>query len=172
VNTLSHYFLAKEFIPHMASTDHGIVVTIASLAAYVTAPNMVDYAASKAAALVFHEGLAAELVTRYHAPKVRTVVVTPGYTRTPLFQGFLASNSFMTPALHPQTVAEAVVKKILAGESGHVVLPGSANLVVTNFRGLPYWFQVNARKKSEKMMKRWEGRQVIDPEKRYAEETQ
>ena len=40
---------------------------------------MVDYAASKHAALAFHEGLAAELATRYRARKVRPVVVNQGY---------------------------------------------------------------------------------------------
>jgi short-subunit dehydrogenase len=41
----------------MIAKNHGMVITVASLAAYVTAPNLVDYTASKAAALVFHEGL-------------------------------------------------------------------------------------------------------------------
>ncbi len=80
VNTISHYHLAREFLPSMTAANHGTVVTIASLAAYVTAPNMVDYASSKAAALAFHEGLAAELVTRYNAPAVRTILMTRGFT--------------------------------------------------------------------------------------------
>jgi all-trans-retinol dehydrogenase (NAD+) len=151
----------------MISGNHGTVVTIASLAAYVTAPNMVDYASSKAAALCFHEGLAAELKTRYSAPKVRTVLVTQGFTQTKLFQGFFSKNDFMSPILHPETVAEGVVKKVLSGESGHVVLPGSSNLVATNLRSFPYWFQIGLRNECEKLMKGWEGRQVIDPEERY-----
>lgn len=61
VNTLAHYWLAKEFVGDMAKKNHGMVVTVASYAAYVVAPNMVDYAASKAAAQAFHEGLALEL---------------------------------------------------------------------------------------------------------------
>jgi len=56
VNTLSHYFLAQEFLPSMVRANHGMVVTVASAAAYITAPRMVDYSASKAAALAFHEG--------------------------------------------------------------------------------------------------------------------
>jgi len=58
---LAHYWLAKEFVKDMAKKNHGMVVTVASYAAYVVAPNMVDYAASKAAAQAFHEGLAVEL---------------------------------------------------------------------------------------------------------------
>jgi len=74
----------------------------------------------------------------------------------------------MSPILHPATVAEGVVKKVFSGESGHVVLPGSNTLVATNLRSFPYWFQVGMRKHLEMVMKGWEGRQVIDPEVRYA----
>jgi all-trans-retinol dehydrogenase (NAD+) len=56
----------------MVAANHGMIVTVASYAAYITVPNMTDYGASKAAALAFHEGLTAELKTRYQAPKVRT----------------------------------------------------------------------------------------------------
>lgn len=86
VNTIAHYLLAKEYLPHLITRNHGMVVTVASLASYVTVPKMVDYGASKAAALSFHEGLSAELATLYAAPRVRTVVINQGYTKTALFQ--------------------------------------------------------------------------------------
>jgi short-subunit dehydrogenase len=57
INTLSHYHLAQAFLPAMIKANHGMVITVASLAAYVTSPGLVDYSASKSAALVFHEGL-------------------------------------------------------------------------------------------------------------------
>ena len=76
VNTMSHYWLVKEFLPSMIANNHGMVVTVASIAAYLCTAQMVDYASSKAAALSFHEGLSAELKTRYQAPKVRSVVIT------------------------------------------------------------------------------------------------
>ena len=65
----------------MVRTNHGMVVTVASAAAYVTAPRIVDYSAPKAAALAFHEELSAELTTLYNAPKVCAVVMCQGYTR-------------------------------------------------------------------------------------------
>lgn len=78
VNTYAHHRLGKQVLPDMIKRDHGMIVTVASSAAWATAPRMTEYAASKAAALAFHEGLATELVTEYNAPKVRTVVVCPG----------------------------------------------------------------------------------------------
>jgi all-trans-retinol dehydrogenase (NAD+) len=164
VNTLAHYWMAKEFIPSMVKNNHGMIVTVASLAAYVTVPNMVDYASSKAAAMSFHEGLTAELKTRYNAPKVRTVLISQGYTKTPLFQGYHNDSPFLMPTLEPETVAEAIVKQVLSGHSGHIVVPGFAG-ILTVLRGFPHWMQILQRAKGENIMKKWHGRQVIDVEK-------
>lgn len=161
VNTLAHYWMAKEFLPSMVANNHGMVVTVASLAAYVTVPDMVDYASSKAAAMAFHEGITAELKTRYNAPKVRTVMVNQGYTKTPLFQGYDTGNTFLMPPLEPATVAEAIVKQVISGHSGQVILPGFGG-VSTLFRALPHWYQNRVRSQGQSFMKKWNGRQVID----------
>jgi len=145
----------------MVSANHGMIVTVASLAAYVTVPDMVDYASSKAAAMSFHEGITAELKTRYNAPRVRTVMVNQGYTKTPLFQGYDTGNAFLMPPLEPATVAEAIVKKVLSGHSGQLILPGFGG-VSAILRALPHWYQNRVRVQGEKYMKSWNGRQVID----------
>jgi len=170
VNTISHYLLAKEFLPSMIAKNHGMVVTVASAASYVTVANMVDYAASKAAALSFHEGLASELKTRYNAPKVRTVVINQGYTKTALFQGYSNDSAFLMPTLEVESVAEAIVKKVLSGSSGQVLLPGFVT-VLTFFRAMPHWYQLKTRNDGQKIMKKWYGRQVIDVDKDYAAKT-
>lgn len=148
----------------MVANNHGMIVTVASLAAYVTVPDMVDYASSKAAAMAFHEGITAELNTRYNAPKVRTVMVNQGYTKTPLFQGYDTGNAFLMPPLEPATVAEAIVKQVLSGHSGQIILPGFGG-VSSLLRALPHWYQNRLRCQGEKFMKTWNGRQVIDVEK-------
>ena len=106
-----------------------MVVTVASLAAHLPAPNMVDYASSKSAALAFHEGLSAELSTLYNAPKVRTVLMCQGYTRTALFEGFAGK------ALYPETVAEEIVKAVFEGRSKVLVLPELSWGIVPKVRG-------------------------------------
>ena len=78
VNALAHYRLARHLLPSMIERDHGMIVTIASSAGWVTAPRMTEYAASKAAAISFHEGLTSELSTFYNAKRVRTVLVCQG----------------------------------------------------------------------------------------------
>jgi short-subunit dehydrogenase len=141
----------------MIAKNHGMIVTVASLAGYVSAPSMVDYAASKASAVTFHEGLAAELVTHYKAPKVRTVLMCQGYTRTALFEGFDSK------ALFPETVAEEIVKAVLGGKSKHMTLPETAWLIAPRLRSLPVWMQYGMRKRMDNMMRNWKGRQVAQP---------
>lgn len=168
VNTLAHYWMAKEFVPSMAEKNHGMVVTVASYAAFVTVPNMIDYASSKAAALSFHEGITAELNTVYNAPKVRTIAIIQGYTKTPLFTGYQNDSPFLVPTLEVETVAEEIVKKVLAGKSGQVIVPGFG-VTLTWLRGMPSWYQNRLRNKGVNIMKKWNGRQVIDVEKHYEE---
>ena len=141
-----------------------MIVTVASLAAYVTAPNMVDYAASKAAALAFHEGLSSEISTIYKANKIRTVIMCQGYTRTKLFEGFKGK------ALYPETVAEEIVKAVFRGKSHHILLPKAGWLVAPRLRGFPVWFQYGVRKGLDNLMTGWKGRQVVQPsEQKLAE---
>ncbi|KAF5010098.1 hypothetical protein FDECE_3714 [Fusarium decemcellulare] len=163
VNSLAPFWTAKSFVPNMVKNNHGMVVTVTSYAAWLTIPNMVDYGASKAAALAFHEGLTAELATRYNAPKVRTVIVHPGHTRTALFTGYDQKTDFLMPQLEPASVADAVVKQVLTGRSGHIVLPG-AGLILSALRMLPDWYSIPTRAKGQAFMKNFSGRQVIRDE--------
>lgn len=168
VNTISHYFTTQEFLPYMIDKNHGMVVTIASLAAYLPVPNMTDYASSKAAALSFHEGLTAELLTKYNAPKVRTIVINQGYTKTALFQGYKNDATFLLPTLEVDTVAEEIVKKILKGKSGQGIYPGFG-VSLTWLRAMPGWYQNRVRTQGENIMTNWKGRQVVDVDEFYEE---
>lgn len=72
VNNVAHFWIAREFLPHMIQQNHGHVVTVASMASFITLASNVSYSCTKAAALSFHEGLAQELRHRHGARKVRT----------------------------------------------------------------------------------------------------
>lgn len=153
INTLSHYWLAREFLPDIIAKNHGMVVTVASQASYVTTPNMVDYSATKSAAMSFHEGLASELTTRYNAPRVRTVLITQSFTKTYLARDLNTDDNFVNPLLYPDTVAEHIVRQILTGSSGEVTLPETGGLIAGNVRSLPYWFQNLLRNRLERVMR-------------------
>ena len=169
VNALAHFRTVREFLPTMAARNHGIIVTVASYAALMAVPGMVDYGASKAASVVLHEGLSAELSAT--APRVRTILVCQGHVRTPLFEGYDTGSPFLVPTLEPETVADAVCEQIFSGRSGQVNIPilGSISAYL---RTLPYWYAYGSRARATFMMKNWKGRQVIqdDDEKKTREE--
>lgn len=161
VNTMAPYWTTKAFLPNMVANNHGMVVTVSSCAAWLSIPNMVDYGASKTAALAFHEGLATELTTRYDATKVRTVIVHPGHTKTALFAGYDQQTDFMMPALEPETVADAVVEQVLTGRSGRVVVPATGTMLAA-LRTLPDWYSVRMRARAETGMANFSGRQAME----------
>lgn len=167
VNVFAHFYTVHEFLPSMVRRDHGMVVTVASYAAWLTVPNMVDYGASKAAAASFHEGLAAELKTRYNAPRVRTVLVNQGYTKTALFTGYHNEAPFLVPALEPESVADAIVRQIFSGRSGQIITP-TFGTALQMLRAMPHWYSYRLRSKGENIMSNFNGRQVVkDAEKHY-----
>lgn len=77
VNIIAPILLTKQFLPSMVKQNHGHIVNVASQASFATQATNVDYGATKAGVLSFHEGLAQELRHLYKAPRVRTRSVTP-----------------------------------------------------------------------------------------------
>lgn len=166
VNAFAHFYTVREFLPAMIRRNHGMVVTVASIASFVCVPNLVDYSSTKAAALAFHEGLAAELVTRYNAPGVRTVIVNPGYTNTALFAGHTNNTPFMMPTLHPESVADAICRQIFTGRSGQVFTPAFTSMLPF-VRAGPNWWGFRMRKGSSKLMANFRGREVVSDLKKH-----
>lgn len=72
VNILSHFWLVQAFLPDMVRRDHGHVVSVASVASYITLAGNVEYSCTKAGVMAFHEGLGQELRHRYGAKSVLT----------------------------------------------------------------------------------------------------
>lgn len=107
VNTLAHYWLAKEFVGDMAKKNHGMVVTVASYAAFVVAPNMVDYASSKAAAQAFHEGLALELSMLFYFGNLLSIPV-PSTSDSSLLAATNAMQKLVTT--HPKSALYLSIK--------------------------------------------------------------
>lgn len=56
MNVISNFYTVKAFLPDMVKNNKGHVVTVASLASYISVAGIVDYCATKAAVLSFHEG--------------------------------------------------------------------------------------------------------------------
>ncbi|KAL8970491.1 MAG: hypothetical protein Q9183_001498 [Haloplaca sp. 2 TL-2023] len=150
VNILSHFRLIREFVPAMVAANHGTVVTIASISAGVPPPSIVPYASTKSAAVALHEGLASELVTKYNAPKVRTICVCPGWVRTRMTVGINNPSTFLFPWQYPETVAEAIFERIVEGKSGMLFVPEIGWYLGWIVRTLPSWWQIAVRNDNAK----------------------
>ena len=110
VNTMASFWTARAFLPHMIEQNRGHIVTIASAAGMIGVARLVDYSASKWAAVGFDESLRAEL--RTIAPGVQTTVVCPYYIDTGMFHGAKTRFSFLLPILKEDAVAERTVRAI------------------------------------------------------------
>ncbi|CAI7619983.1 unnamed protein product [Penicillium glandicola] len=141
VNIISHFLILKEFLPSMVTKNHGHVVTVASVASFVTVGEMVDYACSKASALAFQEGLRQELKYWYKAPNVRTSTIHPLWVRTPMIESLTKYESDLRqPLLDPKDVSQAVVEQIVTRKSGQTIVPRHAS-VIGSLKALPLWLQ-------------------------------
>jgi NAD(P)-dependent dehydrogenase (short-subunit alcohol dehydrogenase family) len=145
VNILSHFTTVKAFLPDMIKANKGHVVSVASLASYVSVAGIVDYSATKAAVLAFHEGLNQELKHQYKAPSVLTTSVHPKWVRTPLVGSWEAVlRKEGESLLQPREVADAIVNQIFSCSSGQIFLPETM-YGVAGLRGWPNWLQEKVR---------------------------
>ncbi|CAG7967601.1 unnamed protein product [Penicillium nalgiovense] len=134
VNIIAHFLIMKEFLSFMVRMNRGHVLTVASMASFVTPGEMVDYACAKSGALAFQEGLRQELKYWYKAPNVRT-------SFTPMIKGFTKYQAdFGQPLLDPKDVSQAVVEHIVTRKSGQIIVPRHLS-VAGSLRALPLWLQ-------------------------------
>ncbi|KAL4931223.1 uncharacterized protein BDV17DRAFT_23565 [Aspergillus undulatus] len=171
VNVLSHFWTVKEFLPAMLDANHGHVVTMASMASFVGSAGLTAYAASKAALLGVHEGVRQEAKHFYGSgtgdgdgdgdgcesgrrmrSRVRTSIIHPLYVTTPMTSALAqnkAGERSHQPFLTAEDVSTAVVKQLVSGDSGQVVVPPSHG-VVALLRGVPGWVQELVRDSASK----------------------
>ncbi|TPR01228.1 short chain dehydrogenase family protein [Aspergillus niger] len=154
VNTMAHYWTVKEFLPAMIERNHGHVVTLASMASFLSAGNMASYACSKASALAYHEAIGQELKVWYNADGVKTSVFHPLYVGTPMIKPLMKGGArFKRPVLAVETVSHAISQQILSGKSGQIIIPGKL-WWLSLLRGFPTWLQESIRRSSSQGAKR------------------
>lgn len=150
VNLLSHWLTVQEFLPSMIAANKGHIMSVASLASFVSFAGAVDYGCTKAGLLAFHEGLNQELKHRYGAPMVKTSIVHPGWTKTRLTGGIEDGiRGSGAGIMEPEFVATAMVKHITACRSGQLILGPKAAPYV---RALPMWLQEIVRDRNAKVV--------------------
>jgi hypothetical protein len=124
VNIVALTKLTKLILPTMLKNKSGKIMNLASMAAFVSGPQMAVYYASKAYVLSFSEALACEL----EGTGITVTVVCPGATQTEFQEraGLGRSKLFsMVKPMNSTTVAEEGYRGMMHGET--IVITGAMN---------------------------------------------
>ncbi|MEU9237822.1 SDR family NAD(P)-dependent oxidoreductase [Streptomyces subrutilus] len=121
VNFHSAVRMTRAALPALLETGAGAVVHVASEAARFPDPGIVDYAATKTALLSVSKSLAAEFGGR----GVRSNVVSPGPTRTALFDapGGFAEQLGERFGLRPDEAVDHFIREVRRLPSGRIGTP-------------------------------------------------
>jgi len=122
VNCGALFYTAKTFLPSMLSKNHGHIITMASMAGHFGANGLVDYCASKHAAVGFNEALRSEIDAQ--EKKITVTTISPFYIDTGMFAGISSFSPIMFPILKPEYVVERVVEAVLT-DTPFVCMPKS-----------------------------------------------
>ena len=141
VNLLSHWSTVQEFLPDMLAQKKGHIMSVASLSSFVALAGAADYSCTKAALVAFHEALTQELKHRYKCPRIKTSIVHPNWTKSAITSHPAIEAGLKRARAHiweAEDVAEAMVKQILAAQSGQLIL---GPRLAPKVRALPVWVQ-------------------------------
>jgi all-trans-retinol dehydrogenase (NAD+) len=160
VNTTSHLWTTKGFLPHMLKKGDGHVVTIASTMALFSATQMITYCASKAGAFMFGEGLRLEL----DGTGVETSTIMPWHINTVMFKGlnFPWITRLLAPTLDVNYVANQTIHAIL-NKKKIVLMPKIFWFIFIMRFILPTWLfdMIAKRTGAHTAMKTFDGRCVV-----------
>ncbi|XP_069341627.1 estradiol 17-beta-dehydrogenase 11 [Eulemur rufifrons] len=135
VNILAHFWTTKAFLPAMMESNHGHIVTVASLAGYIVVPFLLAYCSSKSAAVGFHKALTEELAALKRTG-VKTTCLCPNFVNTGLFKNPTTS---LGPTLEPEQVVNSLMHGILT-EQKMIFVPSSLRFLLALERILPERF--------------------------------
>ena len=145
---------ARAAVPHLQRNGAGLLINVASAAAFASAPGMISYNATKAAVLSLSETLSGEL----SAAGTQVSVVMPTFVQTNLiesFRGPLEARERANQAMRDSTyhATDAARDILLQATAGHlyIVLPGSARTLWRLKRWAPRFFLKRVLALREKM---------------------
>ncbi len=110
VNALALFWTTRAFLPAMIERNSGHIVTIASAGGIVGTSRLVDYSATKHAAVGFNESLRFEL--KRQKSNIKTTVVCPFYINTGMFDGVKTRVPLLMPILTPEYAVKRIVNAI------------------------------------------------------------
>lgn len=127
VNVSNLVDITRAFIEPLRNTGTGVVVNVASMAAYNPIPGMAVYAATKAFVLNFTEALWYES----RSTGLRVLALSPGLTRTEFFD-VLGSEGYKGNYQTPAQVVETALRELDRGTPRPSITSGRVNGLVTS----------------------------------------
>ncbi len=145
---------ARAAIPHLQRNGTGLLINVASAAAFASAPGLISYNATKAAVLSLSETLSGEL----SAAGTQVSVVMPTFFQTNLLESFRgpaearerATQAMRTSKYEAVDAARDVLRQAADGRL-YIVLPGSARALWLLKRWAPRFFLRQVLKLRERM---------------------
>lgn len=130
-------------IPHLQRNGSGLLINVASAAAFASAPGMASYNAAKAAVVALSETLMGEL----RGVGTQVSVVMPTFFKTSLLESFRgpahsreqAEELMNTSTYRAADVARDLLQMAAAGHP-YIVLPGSSRMLWRLKRWMPRFF--------------------------------
>jgi len=133
INTTSHFWTVKAFLPQMIEQNEGHIVTIASAAGMMGVRGLADYCASKFGAFGFDEALRMDF--RHRKLNLFTTCVCPYYINTGMFKGTKTRFPWLLPILEEDYVADQIVNGIRENRA-FIGLPFIVHYVLSLSRAL------------------------------------
>uniref|UniRef100_A0A915EHJ5 Short-chain dehydrogenase/reductase 3 n=1 Tax=Ditylenchus dipsaci TaxID=166011 RepID=A0A915EHJ5_9BILA len=123
INSNALFYTAKSFLPKMMERNSGHIITIASMAGHIGVNGLVDYCASKHAAVGFSEALRSELNVLN-----KDIFGLPYYINTGMFNGIKNYSPLMFPILEPDyKIVHAVFEPPLPGHQRDLAVEGRSH---------------------------------------------
>lgn len=143
VNVMGVVHGCRAALPHLQRNGRGMIVNIASAAAFASPPSMAPYNATKAAVLALTETLAAEL----RGSGTQVSVVMPTFFESRLLQTLrgsdearrLATKMTQAAGYRACDVASDILSSVASGEM-YIVVPRSARYLWRFKRWMPHLF--------------------------------
>lgn len=127
LNIKSLVTLTHAFLPEMVKRNLGMVVNLASTAAFQPVPTMAVYGATKAFVLSFTEAVWAEV----DGTAVKVIALCPGATETEFFE-VAKSGGTGSKRETPQDVVSFALKEISRSRVRPSIVSGSRNRLISN----------------------------------------
>ncbi|XP_077990759.1 17-beta-hydroxysteroid dehydrogenase 13-like [Glandiceps talaboti] len=129
VNIMAHFWTVRAFLPSMLDHNHGHIVTMASMAGKHGVAKLVDYTASKYAAVGFTEALTNE-IKEQNKDGIKTTTVCPLFVDTGMTKYPRLRFPKLSPVMEPEYVAAEIIDGVLRNKE-ELLIPSSLRFTLS-----------------------------------------